>query len=255
MALDLWTVDKLAAHIRGELEVNPDAAGGTVPARLENIIIESGRGLWNGADWRFRWREGTLTTVAAASTAALPDDFAELCQRWIRRNNGDFGSGLTFVEDVTRWREYADHFDASDSSSNSEPHLATVIQDESNTDAFAWVAMLSPTPDAVYTYKFLYLRLDPWTHGLLSGSEFADTSVPLMPPTFYEGWHLYALARAQRVFGKGDDWKETWAAYKEWFNRSKSENDETLTFAADSIVDGYQDLAATSSADFYGDMF
>jgi len=45
-----WTVTLLAAQIRGELDQDADAAGGTVPGRLKNIIKESGIELWRASD-------------------------------------------------------------------------------------------------------------------------------------------------------------------------------------------------------------
>ena len=248
-----WSVDTQADQIRGELECNPDAAGGTVPARLENIIIECGRGLWNGSDWRFRWKQGTLTTVAGIESAVLPDDFGEMCQRWLRRNNGEWGNGLVFVEDVTRWQEEADKYDSTDTNDWGQPRVASIVQDLDDKNDYSWEIILTPIPDTVYTYKFWYLTIDPWTGGEI-GEDFANSATPLMPPLFHEGWHLYSLARCQRAFKKPDpdSWKETWAHYRDWLGRQFSENNETLTMAQDPIVDGYQDFYATSSTDFTG---
>lgn len=246
-----WSVSTLAEQIRSEVDFGVDGVGGRVALRLENIITEAGYSLWNGTDWRFRWEQGTLTTVAGTATAVLPDDYGEMAQRWLRQTGGYWSNGLCFVEDVARWQKHCDTFDITDSDERAKPRIAAIVRDTTDTDAFSWRIILAPTPDDVYTYNYWYLTVDPWTKGRLSGTAFDNTAAPLMPATFYEGWHLYALARVQRVIEKPESnaWRETWAHYREWFVRQQTENDETMTTPGDPIVDGYQDWGHTASAE------
>lgn len=234
---NLWTATTLAAHLRGELDVDPNAAGGTVPDRLMNIVRETGISLWNMADWRFRLKRGTLTTVAGTSTVSVPSDFAEIAQRFLQHNSTSTGvSGLLFTEDKIYFQERADGYLSTDTGN---PVVAVVDVDRSGS-SWAQQFLLCPTPDAVYSFPYWYVIKDPWS----LSTPLSDSSTPQWPPTFNMGWHLYALARAQRAFGKSEEtWRESWAAFSDWFQRQLQENNETITTSnLEPIRGGYDDF-------------
>ena len=236
MAWAAYTVDTLAAQIRGELDMDADAAGGTVPARLENLVRESGISLWNLHDWQFRRKSGTLTCADAGEAVAVPADFSELEQHWLR----DTGSQtpLQFYTDPRAYQLAKDEYDNDDTG---RPIAVMIVTDTAQThfdQQFVWF----PVSDQEYTFSYWYVTHDPWS---VNADLLADDAIPVWPSTFHEGWHLYALARSQRSFRADDAWKETWAAFQGWARQQVRENDETIT-TADSdeyIVDGYRDMA------------
>jgi len=242
----MWTVTSLAAHIRGELEMNPDAPGGAIPTRLENIIIECAKSLWDTHEWRFRRKQGTLSITAGDYDISLPSDFGRLDQRWMRQA-AESDSDLTFVEDVTYFQKYADRFDRSDTNDRGRPRMACIVQDYDTSTKFVWEVFLAPVPDDSYSYLYWYLTLNPWIAATNGGTSFSNSTTPLWPEQFGEGWHLYALTRCQRAFAGSEAWKESWAAYKDWLAREIEDNDKTIVLAHDRIDDGYMDLDKVSS--------
>jgi hypothetical protein len=76
-----YSVDTLAAQLRGIADMDPDAAGGTVPDRIKRDVREFGAYLYNLKPWRFRSVQGTLAIVADDATVALAADFDKLDQQ------------------------------------------------------------------------------------------------------------------------------------------------------------------------------
>lgn len=337
-----WSVNGLAEQIRGEINMDADAAGGSVPARLSNVIRECGAKLWNGIDWRFRRKQGTLLVAANVATARLPVDFAELDHRWLKETTAK--ASLMFTDDASIFQSRKDYYD---SASTGYPNTAFICQDTTRT-TWTWYAVLAPTPSDTITYPYWYLLNDPWTRkaslttalatananltftaitggasgnsttiayttgasltvtvvtaaitiqvlntGLTTAAQvrtavrasvqasalvdcdykdgedgtgvitaamsatalagpIADTASPVWPPTFDQGWHLYSLYMAQRMFRSDDGWEQTRTEFKAWAQEQLEEGNETIATGQDRIIDGYADEGATAFAAFNG---
>ena len=164
MAYADWTVTTLAQHLRGAINQNPDAPGGTIPTRVTALVIEAGMGLWNANDWRFRRKKGTLYVVQDQSEIYLPNDHAELYQRWLR-DQVQTGGALRFTEDVDVFQtlrdEYVNEIGGS-TEQTEEPKIALIVQDHARSGGF-WKAIVSPTADDSYRYEYWYVVSDPWS--------------------------------------------------------------------------------------------
>ncbi len=233
-----FTVNGLAAQIRGELDGDPNASGGAIPDRLRYMVVLAGMDLWNNYDWRFRRKLGSLAIVANDATKAAPTDFAELDQRWLRA--ATTGEGLRFTEDPVIWQERASDFISTDTG---PPELACIVRD-TDTVGFVWEFLITPKSDGTYTYPYWYLTVDPWTGAGLAD----DDTVPPWPNSFNEGWRLLARARAHDAFGRDEQAEVSQKRYREWLAQQKAENDETISRPTELIRDGYGDFGATTSA-------
>jgi len=233
------TVETMAARVRAEAGIRQDQEGGSTRAQMMEIVRGCGVALWNAMDWKFRRKEGTLAIVAGASTAALPTDFGELDHRWLR--DVDNWVDMEFTDDPARYRARADTYQSTDTG---EPEIGLVCRDEATTTYYKPYVVFCPTADQAYSYKFWYLKADPWT---LYGSELADNASPIWPPSFFEGWHLWSLYAVCRAFPR-DEKDYRWSAirkdFQSWLQRQRSENDETMTRYTEPIRDGYGDLSA-----------
>ena len=245
-----WTVNTLTAQIRGELAQDANAAGGTVPDRLQDLVIEAGKHLWNDFDWRWNDREGTLTIVASSRDADAPADFHKLNQRWLAEYEADTSltPSLRFTDNSARWQGQRDLYSASEG----RPVIAMVQQDTTETTVFTWKFSLAPIPDAVYTYTYRYLSSDPWSL-VFPETPLANTAAPMWPAWMDEGWRWLALVSALQAFQSGDRWQSVLGRYNSWIQHRKEENNETISFESDSIItDGYGDLAGRFGDGFYG---
>ncbi|MFH1496246.1 MAG: hypothetical protein ABII82_00335 [Verrucomicrobiota bacterium] len=240
MAWTAWTTDTLAAHVRGELDVDPDAAGGTVPDRLIALVREAGLRLWTLVDWTFRRKQGTLTMVPGTETADLPDDFGELDHRWLR----DVDEGATFrlTEDTALWQSVADEYESGDTG---VPRLILCARDTDESDNWVWRAHMTPTPDSDYAAGFWYLTRDPWT---VPDNGLSDDASPTWPPTFHAGWRLLARYGALEAFSTDDERiARAGRNFARWLTAQQAERDETVSHPAEYIERAYDDLAAFTS--------
>uniref|UniRef100_A0A6H1ZH31 Uncharacterized protein n=1 Tax=viral metagenome TaxID=1070528 RepID=A0A6H1ZH31_9ZZZZ len=237
MAYSNYTVVTLAAQIRGELDADADAAGGTAPDRLTRIVRDCGVELWTSYDWIFRRKQGALTTVASTATVDMPADFAEMDQRRLC-DNEDGAGVLNFTQNAGLWQRYADRYEADDTA---DPVLALIVRDTGES-AWRWHAKLTPTPEDAHSYDYWYLTVAPWVYDGASADALADSAEPVWPPTFNEGWRLLAKYRSQQAFERTDTWRETRGEFRSWLNQQKSENDETIRTPNETIEDGYRDF-------------
>lgn len=225
----------MALELRNEFNLDRNADGGTVPDLVTRQIRMAGQYIWKQADWRFRLKRGTLTTVAQTESAALPSDFYELWQRWLRDPQATASAMIGFTEDPAAYQRYADAFDMTDSSDDAEPRMACIVQDTSQS-SFTWYALLAPRPDAVYTYPFWYLQADPWTLGTAD-----DDAVPKWPQPFDDGWYMRAKYHLQSVMRGDDSWRELRGGFQKWLSEMLAENNETLSDSMERIEDWYTD--------------
>ena len=168
-----WSVDTLAAFIRGVLECDPDAAGGTVPDRLKAVVREAGAYLWNVWDWRFRQRDGTLTIAASGEQAVLPADFSEFDHRELRES-GDLYP-LVLTEGTYRFQRAKDL----GGSGVSIPDVGLVKKDWSRGYGY-WYAVFTPASDGERTYPFWYLVADPWNQRARLATAFTAADADLL---------------------------------------------------------------------------
>ena len=246
---DQWTNTTLAAQIRGEIDADPDAAGGTVPARLSSIVIQAGIKLWEGWDWYWRTKEGTLSVADEANTADLPYDFAKMDSRWLESDADSRSCTLEFTQDAIRWREYANRFE-NDGTDDGEPRLALIDRDTTRTP-WGWRCRTVPRADQAYEYLFMYLTNNPWTGSTSASSseQVADTTVPSWPQAFNEGWYRRARWDAFSAFGSLEQAAERKKEWKDWLGEARAENDEVLTNPYDrSNQDAYNDFGRIASS-------
>jgi len=235
-----WTIDSLAAHIRGELDVNPDAAGGTVPERMEDLIRECGIRLWSIYDWRFKLVQGTLTLAADDATKAVPADFEKLDSRWMKNTVDSEGvDGLRWTEDVLVYQKYEDSAsrDGAGAIENGTPLIACIAN--SNAATFAWEFMVTPPADDDYSYKYWYTLLNPW-----DGASLADDATPAWPMTFNMGWHYISSANCHQAFGSEERAMGYWKQYAGWRKLQLQELDESITTSGLEPISGnYNDFS------------
>ncbi len=229
-----WTANSLSAQLRGELDMDPDAAGGAVPDRLKNVVKEAGIGLWREQDWRFKLKLGTLTTVKNQNNYDPPTDFHELAQRELNDTSSTTAwSMLIFTSNPIVYQKY---YDMDPDQESGTPRVA-VIQQKSGS-AHDWEILLTPPPKGVMIYKYWYSIWDPWASGDLS-----DDSAPKWPLTFSHGWHLNSLWKAQQMFRGDERWKDSKAIFEDWLAKQIRENDETLTTKnLEPTLRGYNDF-------------
>ncbi len=233
--LATWTSDSLAAHVRGILNVDPNASGGTVPDRLLQTTIAAGVELWNRHDWRFRIRTATLTVAADASTADLATDFGELYGRWWR--DAEEQSFLKFYDDAMLWQRQADLFDVDDGNDDGKPQHALITRKTATTTSFAWHVQFERSADQEYKWPYWYMAASPWL-----SATFADSSEVIWPITFHEGWRLLAAQKALEDYGKNDEAKLKLRQYAGWLKQQKAENDEMISVPNAQRMDGYKDF-------------
>lgn len=233
---EAWTVNTLAVHLRGELNVDPDAGGSDGPDRVLTLARECIPLLWHMQDWRFRAKKGMLTTSDGTTAYTAPTDFSKLDQRWLR-DRSETSQPLQFTEDVVEYQKIADGYESTDTGT---PRRAVVYWD-STTEL--WKFEVAPPPDAVYVYAYWYMTNDLWTVGTVDDD---DTKVK-WPSHFNEGWRLLAKMKVLHAFKKGDEWKEAWGAFKAWLGAHMEQTDETITDPNEYIPDGYNDLAFMTS--------
>ena len=238
-SIQTWTLATLKAHILGELNQDRNAAGGSVPDRLGDIVHESFQELWYEHDWLYKRTIGSLVTVADTATVDLPDDFEKLDQKWLHENNRN--GPLVFTDEAQPFEDQR----YVDIDRTGLPRVARIAPDTTETTKYVWQVEFTPTPLKVLTYRYIYLR-----HAIaLDG----DTAV-LWPNAFHRGWHFLALARCQRAFKRDDSWQETFAAYNHWLTRAKQQNDETLRASTPVIRDGngyFRDLQSSNMYRWY----
>lgn len=230
---NLWTPETLEQQILGELNQDRNAAGGAAPQRLARIVQHTYSDLWEGHDWLFRRVYGTLALTASTATADLPTDFDKLDQKWIEDSSNQ--GSLIFTTDLQAFEQRRHD----ESASTGIPVIALIRPKTSLTTSYLWEVIVAPTPSQAFSCPYVYLRLAP---------DLLPSGSPLWPRPFHRGWYLLALARSQRAFRRGDDWKETFAAHRAWLARAESQNDEVLTSDTPVIRDGYNDVGRLGSS-------
>lgn len=234
-----WTANLLTAQVRGELDCDPDAAGGTVPDRLKCVIKEAGVDLWRKEDWQYKLAVATLTTVVGDSDYDPQTDFHEMSQRWLNESSSSAScTGILFTADPI---VYQLEYDRNPDRDNGVPRVAFVSQKSGS--SHDWEILIEPPANAVYTYRYWYSRLDPW-----AASDLSDDSVPVWPLSFSKGWHLNATWMAEKAFDKSDKWEKSKKIFDDWLLDQKRENDETIsTSKLEPITGDYEDLGARYS--------
>lgn len=229
-----WTPTTLKAQIVGELNQARNAAGGTVPTRLANIITEAYEHIWYVQDWYFRRRRGTLTLAADDETEAMPTDFDKFDQKWLEENNDH---GRLFI--TTDPQQFSDRLVELDAGSGT-PRIA-IVEPSVSEGAWAVQMRLAPACSKAFEYYYYYLVTAP---------AVGATATPLWPTPFNRLWHDLSLARAQRAFRRDDVWRETWAAFAGGMDHARSQNNETVSSSTPAIRDGYGDVGAMLSSQY-----
>lgn len=230
--IQAWTRTTLAKHIVGSLNTEISAAGGTVPARLVNIVNRAYYDVWDAHDFMFRKKSATLTIVVDTAVADLPSDYAKLDMKWLKENNAR--GALQFTQD-TQWFESQRDLQTN---SPGTPWLALLETKTSETTKHVWQVRVLPLPEAGFTYPYIYLRSAP---------VLELTNIVLWPRPFYRGWELLATWRAEKAFRDDKAWKDTKDDYGQWLADAISDKDEAMRSDVALINDTDGDFAALGS--------
>lgn len=237
-----YSPQTLADQLRGELEGDYNASGGTIPDRVLVLVKAAGAELWNAADWQHRRKRGTLTTAEGVGSVDCPADMAELDQRWLQQKGKTPGQ-LRFTTDHTDYQHILDRY-LDDASGQGGPIVACIARklvdgEGDPVTTFSWQWLLAPVPDAAYSFDFWYLLSDPWTTGELA----TDDAIPVWPVTFFEGWRLLAKSKAMEAFGRDAAKVETAKSLADrWLAAQIRENMEVYARDVANIPDGYDDF-------------
>jgi len=230
-----WSVITLTDQLRSEIDVNPDAAGGTIPDRLAKLVRQKGIWLFNHQDWLFRKQPATLTVPVGSADIAMPDDFKKLDGDQMRLNDTSPYT-LLWTEDPSAWQRAKDL--AGHSASNI-PRVALVYY-----TGGAWKAKLWPANDTARTYDYWYLKANPWA----GSSPIADNislSPTYWPEDFDEGWYLLCAYTIYSRFRADDSWKGYKSEFTNWLKDHEAQNNETISSGLEPIRDVMGDFGAT----------
>lgn len=231
------TVAKVAEMIRGQINADPDAPGGTVPDRLSIVVRAAGIRVWNMADWDFRGRAGTLTVADTDTSVEVPDDFGKLDSKWLRDNSDKMA--LQFFSDARLYQTRADGYATDDTGM---PEIA-IVQTRTVADDYQMEFVFKPTSDGAYTFPYRYMARDPWS---VPDDLLTDDESPQWPADFDLGWELLATAMAYYKFAPGAETADkVGRAFKRWGTDALANLNETITGgkSEDLIEDGYDDYS------------
>jgi len=228
-----WNVDDLKSHLVGEInqEINTDE---DAPDRGGRICREAGVFVWNYADWHFRKKSATLTTVADTATADLASDFAEIDQDMLKKRTG---SRVQFTMDPQVFQEFKDAIanEADGTAGTGTPRMILIRQDTS-ASSFTYIADIAPKPSEADTYTYWYVGLDPWSAGTAQ-----DSVAPTWPQTFNDAWRRECLWRWEKAFRADDRFEDSRKDSRDLLEHLKQENDEPTTLSPDGAEDHYRD--------------
>ena len=234
-ATNIWTPNTMATDLMGILNRSPNATGGTPSTRLLRIVTDAYADLWEMHEWQFRKVLATLMTVSGTATVYLPTDFEKLDQDWLNENN-DRGV-LLFTENQEQFEDWRHvHSDQ-----GGVPTIAFIKVKTSLTTSYLAEVLFTPTPNAVLTYPYFYLRFAP---------SLAVTASPVWPRVFNRGWKYLATARARKSMESGKAWEGDEALWQDWLANAKVNNNEVKSSNTAVIGDGYGDLGSTASSPY-----
>ena len=238
-----WTVNTMAEHVRGLLDVDPDAAGGTVPDRIKKVIREKARWLYSLKDWRFRSVSGTASVAAGDSEIVLPADFGELDVSVMRTtDSGKYR--LMWTADAERWQAAKDKcFSAT---ATGVPRIAVPYWDETSGQ---WKAKIAPTADAAYTFSCWYLRRNPWNR-TTAPTDDTPLSPTYWPESFDEGWRLECEGVVLGAYSKDDRGERADRKSSKWLEAQREDNDEAIASMVEDLQDAVNDLSYTMRGAF-----
>ena len=235
-----YTIDTLAAELRGQLNLSADAPGGTVPARVTKAVQLAGINLYEKVDWEWRRVRGTLTLAITTEAQDAPNDFGKFDQRWLKENSTK--GGLRIYSDAIRYQSAIDYYS---STATGEPaHLMATT--ESAAAPHKWEFVWKPICDAAYTYPIIYLRNNPW---LRASSPLGNSAAPNWPNWMDEGWKRLALALIRQSYYPAQDLtKDARREFKDWLSDTQGNADETTAGGDDERIGaGYDDVNAFAS--------
>ncbi len=235
-----YSVDTLAAQLRGIADVDPDAAGGTVPDRIKRDVREFGAYLYNLKPWRFRSVQGTLSIAAGSSAIALAADFDKLDQQVMQATDLSTYEFL-WTDNPARWQRARDMLSSTDTG---VPQIAVPYWDE---DSAAWKAMIAPTADDTYTYPYWYLRRDPWHRATPVEDDVILSATGLWPHAFDVGWQLLCEYRILKHYKGEEAAAPSYRAFKGWVEDHYTDNDQTQAVRRDRIQDVFMHQQGTTS--------
>ena len=233
----MWTRASLAEQLQGELPKARNAAGGSVPDRLANIIYESFGFLWEYHDWVFRRRVMSITLASGEETWAPTDDdytdFEKVDHNAPPETSGD--RPLEITNDVARFQAVRSAWlNAERTVQSGEPEIA-LIEPDTSQSTYRVQFRFAPKADGVYVYRVYYIATAP---------ALGTTEVPKWPTSMFRLWHLDSKWRAQQAFYPGrDTWKSTYRHLAGRLEHAKSQNDEHMRTSTPRLHDGYGDLA------------
>ena len=238
-----WTVNTMAEHVRGLLDIDPDAAGGTVPDRVKKIIREKARWLYSVKDWRFRSVAGTVSVSAGDSEIVLPADFGELDVS-VMRTTDTARYRLLWTADPERWQAMKDRNYAA--GTTGPPRIAVPYWDETTGQ---WKAKIAPTADAAYTFGYWYLRRNPWNRAT-PPTDDTPLSPTYWPESFDEGWRIMCEAVILSSYTKDERGPILFRQAEKWKEEQREDNDEAIASMVEELQDAVNDLSYTMRGAF-----
>jgi len=232
-----WSVATLADQLRSEMDLNPDAPGGTIPDRISKIIREKGRWLFHHEDWLFRKTPGTLTVAAGATEITMPTDFKELDSRTMRVSDGG-RYRLIWTQDPSAWQAAKDLIGHT---ATGTPRIGLLYY-----TGGAWKAKIWPEADEDVTYDYWYLKASPWS----GASPIADATVlapTYWPEDFDDGWYALCCYHVYGRYRSDNAWQSFKSEFKEWLAAHRAENNETISDGMEQIEDAMGDFQATAA--------
>lgn len=230
-----WSVNTLCDHMVGLFTVSRNAAGGTIPDRVKNIVRNCLRAVWNAEDWRWQIAIDTLTVDSGDSTITLPQDYRKAATPVVK--DVDEGCWLRFTNNVSRWQKVDSGYTTDD---DQHPVLATAIYDDS--EDCKWILNITPESDATYNFQFPYLRRCSIDLVVGHTDRKIDDDNILMPMAMHHLWEAHAFWQLQARYGKEVAATET--AKKEYADlhaKVLAEQQDTMPEPAEPNARGYGD--------------
>lgn len=232
----IWTLTTLSKQLRGEIDADPDASGGAVPARLINLVKSAYRSLWEGYPWLFRKRRATITVASAGTTVALPSDFEQFDHRHFEESEGK--GLLTITLDTEVFENHRERYDES----GDVPELAILEPATDLSEGFSWILQVSPPADAARTFAIIYYCLAP---------ALTDTGDPVWPQPFHEAWELVARSKVYYDYRPANrDPDQVWRHAMGVIDRLTRTNDRPTRTGVQRIRDTVGDVRALTSQAF-----
>ena len=218
-----YTRTTMATQLLGELGVLARDSNETAPDRLINIILASFGYCHDCYDWQFRERIASLAVTADATEYEITTNYADFAKTQVNDLEELTGKGTLRL--TTRVMEYERarmaYLNSSGTLDSGTPAIGRIIPD-TTASGYGVKLVFAPKADGSYSYRMPYLCKAP---------SLGTTDTPSWPDFMFELWHLHAKCEAQKAFGDGEEWKDTYRHFLAIKAAAIAENDEEHTLS------------------------